>query len=267
MKKQRTLTNVETELSYALRYKTGNMLEIGQLLNEARSFVEHGQWLPWLRRHTALSERTARNYTAAAAWAATWAAKSATVADFENQLGHLSPRAIYALASGKYADEIVALVLSAAATEQRHLNEGDVKEIAKRGVKAPILKEIEKAHAEAQKAEADAEAEAERLAAERQATLEAKRAAWKAAEAEAEAEAEAILDGGPDAELPPTAEPVAASSEMFHLAMFEKAIDMLRAVMTKPLSTFAPAKISTDDIEQVAAFLCEVTKQQKRRAA
>jgi DUF3102 family protein len=265
MKTQRTLTNVETELSYALRCKTGNMLKIGQLLNEARSFVEHGQWLPWLRRHTALSERTARNYTAAAAWAATWAVKSESVADFENQLGHLSPRAIYALASGKYDDEVVALVLSAAATEQRHLNEGDVKEIAKRGAKAAILKEIEKAHAEAQKAEADAEAEAERQAAERQAILEAK---WAASKAE-EAEAEAILDGGPDPDLPPTAEPIAASSEMFHLAMFEKAIDMLRSVLTKPLHTFASAKISADDIEQVTAFLQEVGRQiaEKRSAA
>jgi hypothetical protein len=261
MKTQRTLTNVETELSYALRYKSGNMLEIGQLLNEARSFVEHGQWLPWLRRHTALSERTARNYMAAAAWTATWTAKSATVADF----GHLSPRAIYALASGKYDDEVVALVLSAAATEQRHLNEQDVKEIAKRGAQAPILKEIQQAQAEAQQAEAEAEAEAELLAAERQAILEAK---WAASKAE-EAEAEAILDGGPDPDLPPTAGPIAASSEMFHLAMFEKAIDMLRSVLTKPLHTFASAKISADDIEQVTAFLQEVGRQiaEKRSAA
>jgi len=34
-------------------------------------------------------------------------------------LQHLSPKAIYALASGKYDDEVVELVLSAAATALR----------------------------------------------------------------------------------------------------------------------------------------------------
>jgi hypothetical protein len=29
------------------------MLKIGSLLNEAKTFVEHGEWLPWLQRHTA----------------------------------------------------------------------------------------------------------------------------------------------------------------------------------------------------------------------
>ena len=27
------------------------MLKIGSLLNEAKTFVEHGEWLPWLQRH------------------------------------------------------------------------------------------------------------------------------------------------------------------------------------------------------------------------
>jgi hypothetical protein len=27
------------------------MLKIGSLLNEAKTFVEHGEWLPWLWRH------------------------------------------------------------------------------------------------------------------------------------------------------------------------------------------------------------------------
>ena len=45
------------------------MLKIGSLLNEAKTFVEHGEWLPWLRRHTALTKRSAQNYMKAAAWA------------------------------------------------------------------------------------------------------------------------------------------------------------------------------------------------------
>jgi len=51
---QRTLADVELDLSDALRCKTGGMLEIGRLLNEAKDLVEHGQWLSWLRRYTAL---------------------------------------------------------------------------------------------------------------------------------------------------------------------------------------------------------------------
>jgi hypothetical protein len=60
-----------------------------------------------------------------------------------------------------------------------------------------------------------------------------------------------------------------ASSEAFHVAMFEKAIDMLRSVETKPASVFGSAKISPNDIEQITAFLQEVAKQiaEKRRAA
>ena len=34
----------------------------GSALNEARSKMDHGQWLPWLRDHCELSERTAYNY-------------------------------------------------------------------------------------------------------------------------------------------------------------------------------------------------------------
>jgi hypothetical protein len=62
------------------------MLDIGRLLNEAKALVEHGAWLPWLRRHTALPARTAQQYMAAAAWAD---AKNATVAHLE--LHYLSP--------------------------------------------------------------------------------------------------------------------------------------------------------------------------------
>src|SRR5271169_5262248 len=149
---QRTLADVELDLSEALRRKTGGMLEIGRLLNEAKDLIEHGQWLSWLRRYTALTSRSAQRYMKAASWAD--ARKSDTVSLFDLQ--HLSPRAIYALASGKYDDEVVELVLSAAATAQRHLNETDVSDIAKRGARAAILKEIEadqKAEAEAREAD------------------------------------------------------------------------------------------------------------------
>ena len=43
-------------------------------------------------------------------------------------------------------------------------------------------------------------------------------------------------------------------SEAFHVAMFEKAIDMLRSEETKPASMFGSAKISPNDIEQITHF-------------
>jgi hypothetical protein len=252
MKAQRALTEVETELSLALQNRTSGMLYVGRLLNEAKALVDHGAWLPWLRRYTALPARTASAD-----------AKNATVA--YSHLDYLSPGAIYALAAGRYTDETVERVLDAAAAAQRHINESDVKEIAKRGAEATILRGIE----------ADQRAAAE-AAAEDEASCEADRVKWEAAqqaeEAEAEreqAEVEAILDGGPDPDLPPPSEPVVAASETFHVATLERAVDALRSVMTKPLSTFASAKISPNDIEQITAFLQEVAKQiaEKRRAA
>jgi hypothetical protein len=252
--KLRTLADVETDLSLALRDKTGDMLDLGRLLNEAKALVEHGEWLPWLRRHTALSASSAQNYMKAAVWVD---GKNATVGYLD--LEYLSPGAIYALASGKYSPEVVEQVLDAAAAGQRHINEADVKEIAKAGAKAAILKGI----AADQKAEA--EEEAARLLSLAKAkgfeTVEAWEAAREATqqaqqtEAERElAEVEAILDGGPDPDLPPASEPVAASSEAFHVATFEKAIGMLRSVETKPASMFGSAKISPNDIEQITIF-------------
>ena len=129
---------------------------------------------------------------------------------------------------------------------------------------AAILQEIEADQKPA--AEAAAEDEA----------CEADRVKWEAAQQAEEAEAErerteveAILDGGPDTDLPPASEPVVASSETFHVATLERTIEARRSIMTKPLSTFGSAKISPNDIEQVTAFLQKVAKQiaEERRAA
>ena len=67
MKAQRALQDIEMDLSHALRSNTSHMLEIGKLLNEAKTLAEHGEWLPWLRRHTALPARTAQQHMADAA--------------------------------------------------------------------------------------------------------------------------------------------------------------------------------------------------------
>jgi hypothetical protein len=260
------------------------MLWAGRLLNEAKDLLKHGEWNSWLRRHTALSTRTAQRYMRAATWAD---AKNDTVSHLD--LEHLSPKAIYLLASGRFDDETVKRVLDAATAATRHINESDVNEIARKGDRASILRGIaadQKAEAEAKAAhlrslaEADAARQLELAKAEGFETVEAweaaiqverakREAAWEAQQAKERAALEAILDGGPDPDLPPPPEPVAASSETFHVATLERSVDMLRSVMTKPLSPFASAKLSPSDIKQVAAFLLAVAEQiaGKQRAA
>jgi hypothetical protein len=155
----RTLGDLQLELSRALKNKTLNMLEIGRLLNEAKALVEHGEWLPWLRRHTPFTERTAQRYQKAAEWVAGWAVKYDTVADldFDRAIGYLAPKAVYALASGRYTDEVVVQVLQAAAAQERHISEANVEEIAKAGAEAAALLREIRADAEATKQKAEAE--------------------------------------------------------------------------------------------------------------
>jgi hypothetical protein len=86
----RTLADVQTDLSLVLQRKTCDMVWVGRLLNEAKGLVEHGEWLEWLRRYTALSARSAQNYMKAAAFADAIAAKSETVSHFD--LNFLSPK-------------------------------------------------------------------------------------------------------------------------------------------------------------------------------
>ena len=67
-----------------------DVVEIGEFLVEAREYVEHGDWLPWLEREFLFSERTAQNYMAAYEFSL----KYATVADLKLTIG-----ALYDLAS------------------------------------------------------------------------------------------------------------------------------------------------------------------------
>jgi Protein of unknown function (DUF3102) len=44
----------------SLRRGTEHAIAAGELLLEAKSLVQHGQWLPWLAENCAISERTAQ---------------------------------------------------------------------------------------------------------------------------------------------------------------------------------------------------------------
>jgi hypothetical protein len=51
-----------TAVSTALKDSVKHAIAAGELLLEAKSQLAHGQWLPWLRDHCAISERTAQLY-------------------------------------------------------------------------------------------------------------------------------------------------------------------------------------------------------------
>jgi hypothetical protein len=145
----RTLTDIGNDLSHAIQNRTTGMLRIGQLLNEAKELAVHGEWLPFLKLHR-IEGRSAQNYMKAATWADT---KSETVSYFE--LSKIAPKAIYALAGGKFSDDVVEQVISAA--QHRHIGIKDLESIAKVGTRASILREIR-----AELAEAETKAEAEK---------------------------------------------------------------------------------------------------------
>ncbi len=70
-----------TEIGRALKAGIEHAIVAGELLIEAKRQLKHGQWLPWLREHCQISERTASLYMRLARHKVELEAKSATVAD------------------------------------------------------------------------------------------------------------------------------------------------------------------------------------------
>jgi hypothetical protein len=74
--------NAEHEAAFkSARAAFEHAINCGRLLLEAKAKAPHGTWLPWLREHTAVSERTAQRWMRFAENAEALLAKSATVAD------------------------------------------------------------------------------------------------------------------------------------------------------------------------------------------
>jgi hypothetical protein len=66
----RPLKTIADALAAALRREVKDVVEIGDLLTEAKDQLdEHGRWLPWLRDNFPFTPRTAQKYMAAGAFA------------------------------------------------------------------------------------------------------------------------------------------------------------------------------------------------------
>ncbi|WP_375308393.1 DUF3102 domain-containing protein [Bradyrhizobium sp. A11] len=57
-----TIRHEHEAAAEAVRRGLNHAIAAGQLLNEAKVLLRHGEWLPWLRDHCAISDRTARLY-------------------------------------------------------------------------------------------------------------------------------------------------------------------------------------------------------------
>jgi hypothetical protein len=75
------IRNEHEATAAALKRGLEHALRAGELLIEAKALLKHGQWLPWLRDHCAISDRTARLYTSLARNRAHIEAQIGSVAD------------------------------------------------------------------------------------------------------------------------------------------------------------------------------------------
>jgi hypothetical protein len=66
----RELAVIAAEINTKLRNETGNILDIGTLLIEAKRQLAHGEWDPWLVANFVFSARTAQKYVKAKKWSA-----------------------------------------------------------------------------------------------------------------------------------------------------------------------------------------------------
>jgi hypothetical protein len=245
MKQVRALEELVPLIHEKLKAETSNIVEIGNLLLEARSDPElgHGRWLAWLNENFAMSVRTAENYMGAATYAKEHRLKIATVAN-------MSARLLYALAQGRhdYSESVVATILKEARTKRVGIGRANTLADEEVGSLAAAAKQ------KAREIEEEIQREAEKLAEAKQKAREIE---------EARREAEDIL-GGPPPELPPAPEPAVAD---FLLSAFETAVKSLRTLHTKPLSKFVGTAHAADDLKAVAEFLNLVAEAVRKRQA
>jgi hypothetical protein len=104
-KKVRNLATIVVEIKKSLRNDIGNIIKRGELLQEAKDQLEHGQWLPWLEENFDMGERSAQR----AMLVAEFAAKYDNLTDLQ-----LTKGVLYELSSEDYSEEVIKAVLKEA---------------------------------------------------------------------------------------------------------------------------------------------------------
>ena len=123
--------NAEHERAFGkAREALGHARRAGELLLQAKTAVEHGEWLPWLAANVAFSERTARGYMRLASHWDELLAKTATVADLglRDALGLLAdktPRTPNTDTQTRQTENHVHVVVEDRGDVERHVEHGD----------------------------------------------------------------------------------------------------------------------------------------------
>jgi hypothetical protein len=88
----------------AIKRGVEHAIRCGRLLIDAKEQIKHGQWLPWLRDHCGVNERTAQQYMRLARHAEELESKSASLADLtvEEAVALIAPIAPVETSSATY---------------------------------------------------------------------------------------------------------------------------------------------------------------------
>ena len=149
---------IEGEILFYKRQAGRSIIEIGRRLNEAKTQLSHGEWLPWLREKVDISERSAQDFMRLAREYS----ESAEIAD----LGAAKALALLGLPVSERSDFVA----------EKHLVDGVEKSVSDMTAKElkQAIRERDEARAAAEAAQADA-----RHAEESRAKMEAEQAALK----------------------------------------------------------------------------------------
>ncbi len=228
-KPKRAIDVIASELQSALRRETVTIIDIGNLLLEAKDQLGHGEWLPWLKANFGSSIRSAQNYMNAARFAF----KNAMVAHL-----NLKPPVLYLLGGDTIPLDEKAAILKVAETEWVDL------ERAEEIINSIHFERLRPGDTPEEIADREQRAEQmQREQAARHHAVEAERS-----------EIDDILDGPPP-ELPGGGEPAPTD---LTLKEFDEAISTLLRLNTKPLSSFAGTAHDVGKLNTVALFMREV---------
>jgi hypothetical protein len=262
-----------------------SMVDVGDLLIEARSQCEHGEWLDWLQAEFEWSDTTAARYMA--------------VANLVNKFPKLknlklTKTTLYGLIDGVERD-LPAIIqeLTKHATNSR-LKARDAERVIDVGIgrsrigdgdypdaTLALLGKLEERSdrygrllAALQEHRPDTDETASSIVNE---VIDGEFANHSAAKVEGDEEindeaeeAESILDGAPPVLPPPTRPPahqkLGAQTDWAETALFEEAVGHLLSLRAKPAARFAGA-IPSADLNEVANFLSAVAAADKKETA